>query len=172
VDIEVQKESSRCNGCGENFVNEQKHYSLLRIEESNFTREDYCEKCWAERPTVTETAYSFWETRYRDPAMAKAMPEEQFMPLLKLCYESIVLGGRDSEAIAYVCALVLRRQKIFRFVREEKDPSGRGILVFTDKYNDAQIRVVDPQLTEAELRGVRQKLEEHMGYARGQVDER
>ena len=173
MEIEVQKESPHCIGCNEAFVNGQKHHSLLRIDANNFIREDYCEKCWATRPDAVETTYSHWETRYRDPAAAKATPEGQFMPLLKLCYESISQEGREFEATAYVSALVLRRQKVFRFIREEKEASSqRNVLIFADKYNDTQIRVIDPQLTETELRGVKQKLEEQLGYGKGQVDER
>ncbi len=173
MEIEVQKESPHCICCNDAFVNGQKHHSLLRIDGNSFIREDFCEKCWAGRPAAAEGAYSHWETRYRDPASSKATPEGQFMPLLKLCYESIAQEGRNSQATAYVAALVLRRQKVFRFLREEKEASAqRNVLVFADKYNDTQIRVIDPQLTEAELRDVKQRLEEQLGYARGQVDER
>lgn len=173
MEIEVQKESPHCINCNNAFVNGQKHHSLLRIDGSNFIREDYCEKCWTARLAAVETAYSHWETKYRDPAASKATPEGQFMPLLKLCYESIAQEGRDFEAIAYVAALVLRRQKVFRFIREEKEASShRNVLVFADKYNDTQVRVIDPQLTETEMRDVKLKLEEQLGYSRGQVDER
>lgn len=173
MEIQIQKESQWCLRCKGKFTHDQKHHSLLRIEDNNFLREDYCEKCWPERsvPADGDKVYSHWETKYRDPSVARATPEGQFMPLLKLCYESIAEGGRDAEAVAYVCALVLRRQKVFRFVREEKEqPSGKGFLIFADKYNDTQIRVVDPRLTEMEMQGVRRKLEEHMGSVRGQAD--
>ena len=174
MEISIQKESARCMGCDEPFAHEQKHRSLLRIEESNFLREDYCEKCWAERLALAESdeVYSYWETKYRDPSVAKATPQEQFMPLLNLCYESIAQGGSDAEAMAYMCALIMRRQKVFRFVREERDESsGKTALVFFDKHNDTQIRILDPQLTESQLGDVKLTLEEKLGYSRGQVDD-
>lgn len=174
MEIYIHKESSQCLRCQQAFCHDQKHYSLLKIDGADFLREDYCEACWTRQSMVpgTEEVYSHWETKYRDPAVVKATPKEQFMPLLNLCYESIALGGPDSEAMAYVCALILRRQKIFRFVREEKEEaSDRKILVFSDKYNDTQIRIVDPLLTESQLQDIRQRLEEHIGYTKEQNDE-
>ena len=174
MEIQIQRESPLCKGCNDAFVHGQKHYSLLRIEESNFLREDYCGKCWTEKSfsKESEDIYSCWETKYRDPAVAKATPKEQFIPLLNLCYESIAQGGQESESMAYMCALVLRRQKVFKFIREEKEnSSGRPMLVFSDRHNDTQIRIVDPQLTQSQLEDVRCKLQERVEQAGGHTDD-
>jgi hypothetical protein len=174
VEISIEKESPRCQGCNIPFEHDQKHLSLLRIKEKSFLREDYCEKCWSERGELADSneVYSYWETRYRDPAVAKATPQEQFVPLLNLCYESIARGDSEGEAMAYMSALVLRRQKIFRFLREDKeDSTGREILVFSDRHNDTQVRICDPKLTESQLQDVKHRLEELLGQPRGQVDD-
>ena len=169
MEINIQKESTQCLKCGATFQHEEKHHSLLKIDGKDFLREDYCLACWSERsdqpeePTTgPDGIYSSWETRYHDPSVAKATPQEQFLPMLNLCYESIAGGGPEGESMAYMCALILRRQKIFRFVREEKEEEGerRNVLVFLDKHNDTQMRIVDPQLTDAQLRDVKQRLEE------------
>ncbi|UCD56026.1 MAG: hypothetical protein JSV16_09240 [Candidatus Hydrogenedentota bacterium] len=172
--MEIQKKSSHCTGCSEAFAHEQKHHSLLRIEGNSFLRDDYCEKCWSGRPGLAgmDEIYSHWETKYQDPTVAKATPKEQFIPLLDLCYESIAQGDSDGEAVAYMCALILRRQKVFKFIREEKEePTRRSVLVFSDKYNDTRIRIVDPQLTESQLEDVRRKLEEKLAHAGGQPND-
>ncbi len=175
MEIQIQRQSSRCTACGVPFSHEQKHYSLLKIESPNFLREDYCEACWEKRSQFPSTGevYSRWETKYRDPAVAKATPEEQFRPLLDLCYESIAQGGADAEAMAYMSSLVLRRQKVFKFIREEQeDSSTKKVLVFADKYNDTQIRIVDPQLTESQLESTRRMLQERLGQPKGNGNER
>lgn len=167
MEITVQKGLSQCLRCGAAFQHDEKHHSLLRIEGKDFLREDYCLSCWSERSSKDngERIYSYWETRYRDPAVARATPQEQFLPLLNLCYESIAEGSADAEAMAYMCALILRRQRVFRFVREEKEsaPPSRSVLVFLDKHNDTQIRIVDPELTDSRLQEVKQALEEKIG---------
>jgi len=167
VEINIQKKSSLCLRCSTEFQHDEKHHSLLRIEGNDFLREDYCLACWPERSIKDgeDQLYSCWETRYIDPSVAKATPQEQFLPLLHLCYESIADGGSDSEAMAYMCALILRQQKVFRFVREEKEepPASRGILVFHDKHNETQVRIVDPELTDSQLQEVKQRLEERIG---------
>jgi hypothetical protein len=75
--------------------------------------------------------------------------------------------------MAYMCALILRRQKIFRFVREEKGepPASRGVLVFHDKHNDTQVRIADPELTDSQLQEVKQRLEEKIGPEGGQTSD-
>jgi hypothetical protein len=165
VEIQIQKEANRCIICGQAFAHEQKHYSLLKLEGEIFLREDYCEECW---PKYTPdngagAIYSHWETRYRDPAAVKATPEGQFMPLLKLFYEHAAAGAPGDDAFCYVCALILRRQKVFRFIREEKEQdSNKNQLIFHDKYHDVQVKVPDPQVSEAEFQEVRRKLEEFL----------
>ncbi len=166
MEINIQRESAQCLKCGASFQHEEKHHSLLKIEDKDFLREDYCLGCWSERSDQpgegSDGVYSSWETRYHDPSVATATPQEQFLPLLNLCYESIVEGGSNGESMAYMCALILRRQKIFRFVREEKEEEGerRSVLVFLDKHNGTQMRIVDPELTDAQLQEVKQRLEE------------
>ena len=128
-------------------------------------REDYCEECWPEFISANDgnEIYSHWQTRYKDPAAAKAVPEGQFMPLLKLFYDHLTGDFPGAAAFCYVCALVLRRQKVFRFVREETEKdSDKMVLVFHDKYHDVQIKVPDPKVTDAEFQEVRQKLEAHL----------
>lgn len=175
MEINIQKESARCLRCDLEFKHDQKHHSLLKIEGKDFLREDYCAGCWSERSGVddSERVYSYWETKYQDPAVAKATPTEQFLPLLNLCYESIAKGGPEGEAMAYMCALILRRQRVFRFVREEKnDPEPhRSVLVFLDKHNDTQIRIIDPELTDSQLQEVKQALEEKIGPEEEQTDD-
>lgn len=164
MEINIQKKSSKCLRCEAEFQHEEKHHSLLKIEDKEFLREDYCLACWAERSEKgkLEDLYSCWETRHVDPSVAAATPQEQFVPMLNLCYKSVAEGGEDGEAMAYMCALILRRQKIFRFVREEQQepPDSRSVLVFFDKHNDTQVRIVDPGLADAKLMEVKRKLEE------------
>jgi hypothetical protein len=163
VEIQIQKEASKCLSCGQPFTHEQKHFSLLKFQDNVFAREDYCEECWPKLSSDgTNPIYSTWQTKYRDPAAARETPEGQFMPLLSLFYENLA-GGASAEAVCYVCALVLRRQKVFKFVREEKEStSNRPVLVFHDRHHDVQVKVVDPNVSEAEFREVKRKLEEHL----------
>jgi hypothetical protein len=162
LEINIQRESAQCLKCGATFQHKEKHHSLLRIENKDFLREDYCLGCWSDDfEKDSDGVYSSWETRYHDLSVVRATPHEQFMPMLNLCYESIAEGGAEGESMAYMCALILRRQKVFRFVREEKEEEGerRSVLVFLDKHNDTQMRIVDPELTDGQMHEVKQRLE-------------
>jgi hypothetical protein len=170
VEIQIQKESSQCLACKERFKHDERHHSLLKIEGNIFLREDYCEGCWIRGAGSRGEIYSHWQTRYRDPAVASATPKEQFLPLLNLCYEAIAQGEAGA-AMAYMCALMLRRQKVFKLVREEKE-NGRSVLIFSDRHNDTQIRVLDPGLSESQFEDARRRLEEVIGPSKGQADER
>jgi hypothetical protein len=171
MEIQIQRESSQCMLCQQPFAHEQKHYSLLKLSDNVFSREDYCEECWPKLSSENgdTSIYSYWETKYRDPAVARATPEAEFLPLLQFFYEQVA-AGEEGKSFSYVCALVLRRQKIFRFIREEKDEAGKAILVFHDKYHDVQVKVADATLTEGKFREVKQKLEEFLSQ-KEKIDE-
>lgn len=165
MEIHIQRDSNRCLACAQPFAHGQKHYSLLKLNDKAFVREDYCEECWPNLPSSEQddSVYSRWQTTYLDPSVANATPEGEFMPLLSFFYDALAATVPDSEAAAYVCALVLRRQKIFKFLREEKDEaSGKSVLLFHDKHHDVQVKIVDPKVTEAKFREVKQMLEERL----------
>ncbi len=161
MDIKIGKGAHVCAGCERNFVHEEEYHSLVRIEEQAFLREDFCRSCWD--PDRASSAYSAWSPRYYDPKVAEQEPPEVFSPLRQTFYEAVESDARNVMAMAYLAAQLLRRQKVFRLIKESDDPEGElNVTLFADRIGNRLIEVRDPSLSYGELEEGRRLLMEHL----------
>jgi hypothetical protein len=134
---------------------------LLRIAEGAFHREDYCDACWNQERT--QGAYSTWNHSFYDPKVAELESEETYSPLRQLFYEAIQSEERVVQARAYLAAQLLRRQKVFRLVKEgDAAEEETRILLFTDRIGNRLIEVRDPNFSFRELEAGRVTLIERL----------
>ena len=161
MDIRIGKSSRVCAACERDFVHEETIHSLLRLTGPEFSREDYCISCW--EGDKAGAAYSSWSPQYYDPAVAEAEPPEVFSPLRQLFYDAVEGDTRQSYSVAYLAAQLLRRQKVFRLIKESDEAeSAMSVLLFADRIGDRLIEVRDPDLTHEELQLGRQTLVERL----------
>ncbi|MCH7909323.1 MAG: hypothetical protein IIB38_06870 [Candidatus Hydrogenedentes bacterium] len=133
----------------------------MRLEEGSLIREDFCTQCWGDN-TATQT-YSVWSPVFYDPLVAEQGSEESFSPLRQLFYDSVSSDERSSLALAYLAAQLLRRQKVFRLIKESDDPEAtQHVILFSDRIGNRLIEVRDPSLTYAELEDGRRELMERL----------
>lgn len=112
---------------------------------------------------MADGAYSAWTAQYYDPRVAEQEPEETFSPLRQTFYAAVEEKDRASMSVAYLAAQLLRRQKVFRLIKETKDPDTDAILIlFNDRIGNRLIEVGDPNLTHAELEQARVTLMEKL----------
>ena len=157
MEIKITRSARNCTACAREFVHDEDLMSVARIENQQLLRTDYCAACWA--PTNGAGAFSVWSPKYYDPRVADQQPAEVFSPLRQLFYEALESEDRIDMAKAYLAAQLLRRQKVFRLVKESDDTDGEVRLVlFTDRIGDRLIEVRDPNLSYAELEQGRQAL--------------
>lgn len=157
MNIKIGKNAHTCAICEADFVHEQKIQSLVRVVEQEFQREDFCVDCWDEKNT--QEAYSTWNMQYYDPKVAEQEPEEIFSPLRKIFYDTVEENSRPNIAMAYLAAQLLRRQKVFRLIKETKDPdTDAAVILFNDRIGNRLIEVNDPNLAHAELDDARIQL--------------
>jgi len=96
---------------------------------------------------------------YYDPLVAEQEPEGTFSPLRQLFYDAVALEDRPALSLAYLAAQLLRRQKVFRLIKESDDPeAAQHVILFSDRIGNRLIEVRDPSLTYAELEDARQEL--------------
>lgn len=170
MNIKIGKNAHACAICETDFEHEQKVQSLVRVIEGMFQREDYCTNCWDE--DHTKGAYSTWNMHYYDPKVAEQEPEEIFSPLRKLFYTSLEESTRPSIAIAYLAAQLLRRQKVFRLIKETKDPdTDAALILFNDRIGNRLIEVSDPNLAHNELDEARIQLMEKLTALENPLEE-
>ena len=161
MDIKIGRSAHTCAICEADFIHEQGIHSLVRVVESEFQREDYCANCWGDESS--KGSYSTWNAQYYDPRVAEQQPEAVFSPLRQTFYDAVEDSTRQSIAIAYLAAQLLRRQKVFRLIKETKDPdTDASVILFNDRIGNRLIEVNDPNLSHEELDGARHLLMEQL----------
>lgn len=161
MEIRIGKSARTCGRCERDFAHDEQIHSLVRVAEEGFQREDFCGECWNE--DAMAGAYCTWSPQYYDPAVAEAEPPEVFSPLRQLFYEAVEGESREELAKAYLAAQLLRRQKVFRLIKESDESEGdASLLLFADQIGDRLIEVRDPSLTHADLERGRQLLVERL----------
>ena len=155
MDIRIGKSAHGCAECEADFVHEQGIHSLVRVIEGQFERSDFCANCWGD--TLAQGSYSTWNAQYYDPKVAEAAPEESFSPLRQTFYDAAEdTKSRTAMAIAYLSSQLLRRQKVFRLIKETKDPdTDASLILFNDRIANRLIEVNDENLSHAELEEAR-----------------
>lgn len=138
-------------------MHDEEYVSVLRVREGEFHREDYAKEHWEER--FREGAYSVWTPKYYDPKVAEAEPAETFSPLRQLFYEAQAGTERVEQAKAFLAAQLLRRQKVFRLIKESDETETEvRISLYSDRLGNRLIEVRDPSFTYPELEAGRQLL--------------
>lgn len=170
MDIKIGKSARVCHGCEKDFVHEEALTSTVRRGDEGWIREDFCATCWNE--ALGEQAFSAWSATYYDPHVAEQGEPESFSPLRQAFYEAVEKEERAAIAVAYLAGQLLRRQKVFRLLKETTDPDTEAaVLLFSDRIANRLIEVQDPNLTTSELERARHTLMERLGELEGTGEE-
>ena len=161
MEIKIGKSSNNCVQCERKFEHDEIFNSRVQVLEEEFAREDYCGECWSENSGVK--AYFAWSSRYSDPAVVDAQPPEIFSPFRQLFYESLESEAPLGEAMAFLAAQLLRRQKAFRLIKESDEGDGElHVLLFNDRIGNRLVEVRDPNFTYTQLESARSSLLERL----------
>jgi hypothetical protein len=159
MEIRIGKPGRVCAGTSRPFDHGEKVVSVVKIEDREIVRRDFAQSAW--EPEQGVGAMAVWETQYVDPKVAEQEPEEVFSPLRKLFYEAFESAERMQLARAYLAAQLLRRQKVFRLIKESDDDDGfTRVALFNDRIGNRLVEVRDPQLTYSELEAARMNIME------------
>ncbi|MCC6488547.1 MAG: hypothetical protein IT364_13705 [Candidatus Hydrogenedentes bacterium] len=161
MEIRIGKAARTCAGTERAFEHGEFVVSVVRLENQALVRQDFAKSVYA--PATAEGALAVWETQYIDPNVANQEPAESFSPLRRIFYDALESADRVQLAKAYLAAQLLRRQKVFRLVKESEEGEGFArVALFTDRLNNRLIEVRDPQLTLTELEAGRSLLVEEL----------
>lgn len=166
MDIKIGKSARACCACGRKFEHEEPFTSMLRPDDEGLARSDYCKACWSD--LTAPQAYSIWKANFYDPDVAEQTSPEFVSPLRQLFYEAVDATERPEMAMAFLAAQLLRRQKVFRLIKETQDPDTEAVVaLFTDRIGNRLVEVKDPCLTHAELEVGRRLLLHRLGEIEG-----
>lgn len=150
MNIKISKSTHSCAACGVDFQHLQNLTSTVKVAEGVLHREDYCKPCW--KTEQNKAVYSVWSTVYHDAKVEESAPPEVFSPLRQLFYEAAEEESRVEMAKAFLAAGLLRRQKVFRLIKESDESDGSvRITLYTDRIGNRLIEVPDPQFSYAEM---------------------
>lgn len=161
MEIRIAKTSKQCAATGKAFVHDEEVVSLVKLRNQTYVREDYSKASWSVEHA--QGAIAVWSTRFHDPKLEQAQPPEVFLPLRHVFYESVKTDARDELAVAYLAAQLLRRQKVFRLLKEsDEELEGNRVTLFADRIGGRLIEVHDPAFTVAELDAGKEMLMERL----------
>ena len=150
MDIRIGKCGRHCAGTNVDFKHDDELMSLIRVLNKELVREDYLKSAWSSE--YAAGAVATWASKYIDPEIAGREPAEAYSPLRQVFYDAVESGERLELAVAYLAAQLLRRQKVFRLIKEAEDSEGLGRLtLFSDRIANKLIEVRDPNITYAEM---------------------
>lgn len=161
MEIRIGKPGRECAATDRSFEHGETVVSMVKIENQALVRLDFARASF--EPEMANSALAVWETEFIDPRVAEQEPEEAYSPLRKLFYEAVESTDRVELAKAFLAAQLLRRQKVFRLIKEsaEAEEDSR-VALFTDRINNRLIEVRDPNLSFAELEQGRTRLVEQL----------
>lgn len=170
MEIKINKSAHQCRGCEQPFEHERRIVSSMRRGDEGLLREDFCPGCWNDERSAS--SFCMWTAQFQDPRVLEQQPAEVFSPLRQVFYENAEREGREAVAVAYLAGQLLRRQKVFRFIKQTADPDTEAVVfLFSDRIGNRLIEVHDPNLTTGELERARQELLRRLAEIEGTLDE-
>lgn len=169
MEIRIGKPARICSGSERPFEHGEEVISLVKMENQSLVRLDFSKESF--ESSMSRGALAVWATQYIDPRVAEQEPEEAYSPLRRLFYDAVESTDRVQLAKAFLAAQLLRRQKVFRLVKESAEAEGESrIALFTDRISNRLIEVRDPNLTFAELEAGRTALIEELNALEAAAD--
>ena len=161
MEIKISKCAAKCCACDNDFEHEQKVHSHVVMQDDALARHDYCAACFAY--AQAEGAFCAWNVRYTDPRVLEAERQEALSPLRRLFYDLAAVTDRAELAQAYLAAQLLRRQKVFRQIKESEENDGaERVTLFLDRAGNRLIETRDLSFTYTELDEARVLLMERL----------
>ncbi len=155
-DWNIKSRSTACSACQENFVDGQPYHTRLIFLEQDYSRGDYCEKCWAVEAGA-QPRYSSWKGFFKSPPTEPdhRIKKETAETLLR---ELIEKGDPAQASVIYILAVMLERQRML-VEREIKNvENGTRVVVYEHKKTGETFAITDPQLKLTELDAVQKDI--------------
>ena len=159
IDWNLQIRSARCQGCGNNFADQEVYHTLLFDERGGFARLDVCEKCWGSQYSQGSTDrkgfVSHWQGLFHAPA-----PRTD--PIQQATAESL-LRQLAEEAnpqyipVRYILAVMLERKRRLK-IKSELREAGRRTFIYEHAESGDIFKIEDPDLQLSQLEEVQREV--------------
>ena len=156
----IARSAGQCFRCEKELGEREEFMAVIRDEEGEFQRQDWCLACWDsdDRDSgQTQSLFGQWRTR---------MPARQARKRTFVDDEMLVgffqrLAGATEPArqsFRFVLALVLMRKKLLVYERSDTDDAGEETWTMRLKGTDETQQVLNPRLDEDKIDEVGEQL--------------
>jgi hypothetical protein len=159
TEYQIQPNSRRCAITGRELEPGERYFSALVEEGNQLLRRDYCQEAWTGPPSG---AFSFWTGRV-PPPLENARPRFDD-DLLEECFHRLAAQtdpGRIN--FRYVVTLLLLRRKRLKLDQTATE-NGVETLTVRSTRDGSRCEVVNPRLTEDEMRQVQDEVFQVLGW--------
>ncbi|HOV32607.1 MAG TPA: hypothetical protein PLX23_04510 [Candidatus Hydrogenedens sp.] len=163
MEIKISRNAIKCFNCEKIFVHEEWIGSQIIDTGKEWQRQDFCMSCWEQEKR--QDSLSQWRHQFIDVKLQKKEQEVIDSPLRILFYEAVEKEySRIELAIAFLAAQLLKREKVFKKIKEMAISSkDEHIIMYIDRIDDRVIEVRDPNFTLAEMVEAKKNVLERLG---------
>lgn len=155
---QIQSCTLRCARTGRDLKPGERFYSVLYDRDGVLIRQDFSVEAWQGPPP---DAFGFWLSRVPPQGRPRQLVVDE--EVLLDCFERLAEDLEPKKlSFRYILALLLMRRKRLRFEDAQRE-DGREILLLRDTRSKVCHRVVNPQLSEAELEEVEHEVQKLLG---------
>lgn len=149
----VRKCAKACYGCEEGFQHEQALYSRLFFDEGEYTRQDFCAKCWNKE----DPGLSTWKTVFivPPPPAEEMVKKENVESLLR---KLLAKENEEDLNAVFILTVMLERKKTLVERDVQKMEDGRKLRIYEHRKTGESFMVIDPELKLDELEHVQEEV--------------
>jgi hypothetical protein len=159
MDYQIQGHTRRCAATGRELRPGEPFFTALLDEGGKFVRRDFSAEAWQGPP---EGTFSFWAGKV--PVLDESRRPRIDDDLLVDCFQRLE-GQTESDRLnfRYVVALLLMRRRRFKFEEAQID-GNREVLYLRCTRTKVQYNVVNPRISEDEIRTVQEEVFKVLGW--------
>lgn len=169
--LEIPKRAAECHQGKELFQPKEKYHSLLlKVDEEDFCRRDFCLKCWEEvmKKALPEETVTSWQGTV--PAALEKKDEflsrdEKALSLLK---EKITDETTENRQQAFILALYLARKRHLALRKEITLKDGLQALLYEVAETEEMLCVRKLDLPHLEIENIQKALASALRIPKGQ----
>lgn len=155
-DWNIKSRAMACSACQANFADGQPYHTRLTFMEHDYTRGDFCEKCWAVE-AAAQPRYSSWKGYFKMPPTEPdhRIRKETAETLLRELMEG---GEKDKTSVIYILAVMLERQRVLVEREIKTVENGTRVVIYEHKKTGETFAITDPQLKLTALDAVQKEI--------------
>lgn len=145
--FKIPKRHKKCTLCQTPFEDGMRIYSVIKGDEEDAMREDFCEPCFKENANLTDQSWGHWETHLIKPKKKLSLDQRAMELFLEKLEE-------EDKEWAYFLSQYLRRKKQLVLRSEIKK---EGLLFFEDPIQAEVYTVADVNLSAQMLQTLKEQ---------------